>query len=109
MKQIQAYIKPNKLMEVTFALVKVEGLKGVSVTTVKGFGRMEAEDNRSWPSMDELEDFASYAKIEIFCRDDLVDELINTIDKAAFTGLRGDGKIYVTDVAMAWKIGRGVI
>ncbi len=108
MKQIQAYIKPHMLNEVTLALQKIEGLRGMSVVDTRGFGRKK-EGKRAYPDIDELLDFAQYAKIEIFCQDDLVNELVSVIDRAAYTGLRGDGKIYVTDVVIAWKIGKGMI
>lgn len=108
MKQIQAYIKPHKLNDVATALQKLEGLRGMTVIDARGYGRREEKDH-SCPSVDELIDFAKYAKIEVFCPDDLVDEVIAVIDKNAYTGLRGDGKIYVSDVVKAVKIGRGGI
>ncbi len=54
-------------------------------------------------------DFAQYAKIEIFCDDDLADEIVLLIEKNAYTGLRGDGKIYVSQVDKSFKIGKGQI
>ena len=107
MKQIKAYIKPHKLDDVTRALQKVERLRGMSVVEIKGFGRRN-EDDAPHP-LDDLKDFARYLKIEIFCPETLVEELISIIDKNAFTGLRGDGKIYVLDVERAYKIGKGKI
>ncbi len=108
MKKINAYIKPHKLNDVTQALQKVKRLRGMSVVEVKGFGRKD-EDDRSHPLVDNLMDFARYSKIEIFCHDDLAGELVSIIDKNAYTGLRGDGKIYVSDVDSALKIGKGRI
>jgi nitrogen regulatory protein PII len=108
MKEIRAYIKPHKLNDVTSALQKVQRLRGMSVVEVKGFGRRGEKDARH-PIVDDLMDFARYSKIEIFCYDDLVEELVAVIEKNAYTGLRGDGKIYVSDVERAFKIGRGEI
>jgi len=105
MKQIIAYIKPHRLSAVTLALQKIRDLRGMSVTEVKGFGRRDEKDIPC--SVDELMDFAPYVKIEIFCKDDLADELVTVIDREARTGLRGDGKIYVIDVNKAYKIGKG--
>jgi nitrogen regulatory protein P-II 1 len=107
MKQIIAYIKPHKLSSVTLELQKIRALRGMSVMEIKGFGRREKQD-RSYP-VDRLMDFAPYTRIEIFCKVELVDELIAVIDKTAHTGLRGDGKIYVLAVEKAYKIGRGLI
>ncbi len=105
MKQIQAYIKTHRLYEVTRALQKVDGLRGMSVTEVKGFGRRQSGE-ASQP-VDELMDFAPYTKIEIFCEDELMTEIVTTIEEKAYTGLRGDGKIYVSPVECRFKIGRG--
>jgi nitrogen regulatory protein PII len=108
MKKIEAYIKPHKLDNVTMAIQKLEGLRGMSVVDVRGFGRGE-ERTAPHPRTDDLMDFAHYVRIEIFCKDELVEELVSVIDRTAYTGLRGDGKIYVLDVEKAFKIGRGAI
>jgi nitrogen regulatory protein P-II 1 len=108
MKEINAYIKPHKLQNVARALQKVEGLRGMSVMDVKGFGR-RGEHDAYHPAVDDLMDFARYSKIEIFCRDDLAEELVAVIEQHAYTGLRGDGKIYVSAIEKAFKIGKGRI
>jgi nitrogen regulatory protein PII len=108
MKQIQAYIKPHRLNDVTMALQKMESLRGMTVTDVRGFGRREQKD-AACPAVDELIDFAKYVKVEIFCEDSIVDEIVGIINRNAGTGLRGDGKIYVSDVSRAFKIGKGAI
>ncbi len=108
MKGIAAYIKPHKLSEVTAALQKVEKLRGLSVVELKGFGRRGNQDS-SHPVTDDLMDFAPYVKLEIFCPDDLLEQIISIVDQKAYTGLRGDGKIYVFDVEKAIKIGKGEI
>jgi len=108
MKEIKAYVKPHKLNDVTQALKKVERLRGMSVMDVRGFGRRGVNDS-CHPVVDDLMDFARHTKIEIFCDDELVDELVALIDRNACTGLRGDGKIYVSNVDIAFKIGKGRI
>ncbi len=106
MKKIKAYIQSHRLSEVTLALRKVEDLPGMSVTEVKGFGRRcESEDHQH--ADDDPSDFVSISKIEIFCTDDLVDRLVDTIAKAAHTGLCGDGKVYVLPVERALRISTG--
>jgi nitrogen regulatory protein PII len=108
MKSITAYIKPLKLDAVTSALQKIPALRGMSIAEVKGFGRQEKDDSPC-PATDNLLDLARYVRIEIFCNDDIVQEIVSTIDRTARTGLRGDGKIYVADVVSAYKIGNGTI
>jgi nitrogen regulatory protein PII len=46
-------------------------------------------------------------KLEILCKDEKVDEIVSLIEKTAHTGLRGDGKIYVSPVEMAVRISTG--
>ncbi|NOX38313.1 MAG: P-II family nitrogen regulator [Calditrichaeota bacterium] len=104
MKHIIAYIKPHKLSPVTLALQKIENLPGMTVLEVKGFGRC-AEKKASLE--DQLYDFVPHIKIEIFCPDNMVDELVSTIEREAHTGLKGDGKIYVCDAEQAVRISTG--
>jgi nitrogen regulatory protein PII len=108
MKQINAYIKPHRLTKVTMTLQKAKGLGGMTVFEVKGFGRRRESDPIR-PVVDDLMDFAEYVKIEIFCPNDLAEELVSIINKAAYTGLRGDGKIFVLDVEKGYRIGKGEI
>lgn len=106
MKEVKAYIKPHKLSDVTLALHHVEGLTGMSVSEVKGFGRGLAKD-APHSIREDLADYIPHMKIEIVCRDVLVDRIVDTIREAAHTGLRGDGKIYVTPVDHAVRISTG--
>jgi nitrogen regulatory protein PII len=78
------------------------------VLSARGFGCREGADKQCL-KIDDLMDFSEHTKIEIFCNDDLVEALVSVIDMTARTGLRGDGKIYVSDVERAFKIGRGAI
>ena len=106
MKKIKAYIKSHRLSEVTLALHKVENLPGMSVTEVKGFGR-ECESDEHQHHNDDPGDFMMISKIEIFCLDEQIEMLLDTIEKAAHTGLCGDGKIYVLNVEQAVRISTG--
>ena len=106
MKKITAYIKKHKLQKVTLALHRVEGLTGMSVTDIRGFGRGKAKNAPS-RVVEDLVDYIPGVKIEIFCLDKKADEIISVIEKAAHTGLRGDGKIYLQEVLDAVRINTG--
>ena len=106
MKKITAYIKPHKLSQVTLALHKVEGLTGMSVVNIRGFGRGKAKDARH-RIVEDLVDYVPHVKIELVCKDDNVEEIVSTIEKTAHTGLRGDGKIYVSEIMQAIRIQTG--
>jgi len=96
MKEIKAYIRRKQMDAVVNALAKVEGLSGVSVNTIAGFGRSRG--------ILRLVDFESHIKVEAVCHDDLKDQVVRTILEAAHTGQRSDGKIFVADVSEAWRI-----
>lgn len=106
MKEIKAYIKPHKLGAVTLALHNIEGLTGMSLTEVRGFGRSKAK-NMPHRLTDDLDDYVPHIRIEIICRDELVETVVAVIQKAAHTGLRGDGKIYISTVDDALRIQTG--
>jgi len=94
------------LSKVTLGLHKVEGLTGMSVLDVRGFGRTKAKDEPH-RIVEDLIDYVPHVKIEIFCLDELVEEIIATIQTEAHTGLRGDGKIYICDTQDAIRISSG--
>lgn len=107
MKKIEAYIKPHKLSDVVMALRKVKGFTGLSHSEVKGFGRREAA-SAPRTRTDDLMDFSSYTRVEIFCGDEAAAEIVATISHSAHTGLRGDGKIYVSSIESAVRIVNGL-
>jgi nitrogen regulatory protein PII len=93
MKEIEVYIKPHKLSQVTLALHDVEGLTGMSVTDACGFGRSRAKDEPR-RIVEDLADYMPHVKIEVVCFGEIVERVIATIQEAAYMVLRGDGKIY---------------
>lgn len=106
MKKITAYIKPHKLSAVTLALHEVEGMTGMSVTNARGFGRGRAKE-APHTIREGLIDFIPNVKLEIVCHDEQVEEIVETIRETAHTGLRGDGKIYITSIEDAVRISTG--
>jgi nitrogen regulatory protein P-II 2 len=105
MKLVTAIIKPFKLDEVREALAAV-GVQGITVTEVKGFGRQKGH-TELYRGAEYVVDFLPKVKVEIAIRDDLLDQVIETIEKAASTGKIGDGKIFVFDVEQVIRIRTG--
>ena len=105
MKLVTAIIKPFKLDEVREALAAV-GVQGITVTEVKGFGRQKGH-TELYRGAEYVVDFLPKVKIEAGIRDDLLDQVIETIEKAASTGKIGDGKIFVFDVEQVIRIRTG--
>ncbi len=102
MKRIEAIIKPFKLDEVREALAGA-GLKGMTVSEVRGFGRQKGHAELYQGSEYQI-DLLPKVKIEIVVPDDSVDEAVEAIIRAAWTGEIGDGKIFVTSVDDAIRI-----
>ena len=105
MKKIEAIIKPFKLDEVKDALHEV-GLKGITVTEAKGFGRQKGH-TELYRGAEYVVDFLPKVKIEVVIEDNLVERAIEAIQRAAHTGRIGDGKIFVTDVEEVIRIRTG--
>ena len=105
MKFVTAIIKPFKLDEVREALSAI-GVQGVTVTEVKGFGRQKGH-TELYRGAEYVVDFLPKVKIEVAIADDLLDQVIEAIEKAANTGKIGDGKIFVFDLRQAIRIRTG--
>jgi nitrogen regulatory protein P-II 1 len=105
MKKIEAIIKPFKLDEVKEALQEV-GLKGMTVTEVKGFGRQKGH-TELYRGAEYVVDFLPKVKIEIVLEDALADRAVEAIQQAAKTDRIGDGKIFIYDVETAVRIRTG--
>ena len=103
MKKIEAYIKAHRLQEVIERLHVIDGLTGVSIHEIKGYGRIRGEDEPVRIVDTAINDVA-HVKIEIFCLTEIADQVIDAIIQGAHTGLRSDGKIYVTPVEEAIRI-----
>lgn len=103
MKKIEAYIKERRLDEVAGLLHAIDGLTGVSVHEIKGFGRGRGNDDPE-AELNGTFSWVPHVKIEVFCLDELQDQVIDAIVKGAQTGLRGDGKIFVSSIEGAVRI-----
>ncbi|NOX26597.1 MAG: P-II family nitrogen regulator [Gammaproteobacteria bacterium] len=105
MKLVTAIIKPFKLDDVRETLSEI-GVKGVTVTEVKGFGRQKGH-TELYRGAEYVVDFLPKVKVEVAVADDMVDQVIESITKAANTGKIGDGKIFVYEVSQAIRIRTG--
>ncbi len=105
MKLITAVIKPFKLDEVREALSDV-GVKGITVTEVKGFGRQKGH-TELYRGAEYVVDFLPKVKIEVGVDDAQLESAIEAINAAAKTGKIGDGKIFVTALEQAVRIRTG--
>ncbi|MDO8908668.1 MAG: P-II family nitrogen regulator [Pseudohongiella sp.] len=105
MKLVTAIIKPFKLDDAREALSEI-GVQGITVTEVKGFGRQKGH-TELYRGAEYVVDFLPKVKIEVAISDDLLDQTLEAITKAANTGKIGDGKIFVSDLSQVIRIRTG--
>ena len=105
MKFIIAIIKPHKLDEVREALTG-QGVSGMTVTEVKGFGRQKGQ-TEVYRGAEYTTNMIPKIKIEVACSSDAAPLVIEAIQAAAETGSIGDGKIFAIDLAAATRIRTG--
>ena len=102
---VSATIKPFKLDDVREALSEV-GVQGITVTEVKGFGRQKGH-TELYRGAEYVVDFLPKVKLEVVVADDILDAVIEAIEKVAKTGKIGDGKVFVYKVEQALRIRTG--
>jgi nitrogen regulatory protein P-II 1 len=105
MKKIEAFIKPFKLDDVKSALMEI-GIKGITVSEVKGFGRQKGH-TELYRGSEYHVDFLPKSKLEIVVTDEQADPAVEVIRKVARTGQVGDGKIFILPVEDAIRIRTG--
>ncbi|MDT8382920.1 MAG: P-II family nitrogen regulator [Gammaproteobacteria bacterium] len=105
MKLVTAIIKPFKLDDVREALSEI-GVQGITVTEVKGFGRQKGH-TELYRGAEYVVDFLPKVKLELAIAADLLDQVIESISKAANTGKIGDGKIFVAPLEQVVRIRTG--
>ena len=105
MKLVTAVIKPFRLDDVRDALAQI-GVKGMTVTEVKGFGRQKGH-TELYRGAEYAVDFLPKIKLEVALAAELVDQAIEAITDAAQTGKIGDGKIFVYSLDQVIRLRTG--
>jgi nitrogen regulatory protein P-II 1 len=105
MKLITAIIKPFKLDEVK-DVVQNLGVKGITVTDARGFGRQGGHTEVYRGAEYEIS-FVPKVRIEIVVDDPDVDRVVEALIETARTGKIGDGKVWVLPVDAAYRIRTG--
>src|SRR5687768_4493898 len=105
MKMVMAIIKPFNLDDVREALSEA-GITGVTVTEVKGFGRQKGH-TELYRGAEYVVDFLPKVKLEVAVADEQVERVVEAIQKAAYSGKIGDGKIFVSSLEQVIRIRTG--
>ena len=105
MKLVTAIIKPFKLDEVREALSAIN-VTGITVTEVKGFGRQKGH-TELYRGAEYVVDFLPKVKIEAAIKSDMLEQVVEAIEKSANTGKIGDGKVFVFELEQVIRIRTG--
>ena len=103
MKEVRAFIRPDRLERVLSALHENPDLPGVTVSRVTGFGRVVGRGDDTPPIFDSVD----MCRLECLVSDDLYESVVTLIIERAATGRPGDGKVCVVDVAEVVRIRTG--
>ena len=105
MKLVTAIIKPFKLQEVREELVDA-GIKGLTVTEVKGYGRQKGH-TEMYRGSEYSVDTLPKIRLDVLIEDNALDTGVETISKSASSGKIGDGKLFITCVDEVIRIRTG--
>ncbi len=102
MVKIEAIVKPFRLQDIQEALVPL-GIKGMTVTEVKGFGRQKGHVEL-YRGAEYQVNFVPKLLLTIVVPEDHAEQVVDTIQKAAQTGKIGDGKIFISHIDQVMRI-----
>jgi len=105
MKKVEIITRTFKLDDVKAALSEI-GIKGMTVSEVKGFGR-QGGHKEVYRGAEYQVDFVVKVKVEVVVEDGVVPDVIKAATTAARTGQVGDGKIFVVPVEEVVRIRTG--
>jgi nitrogen regulatory protein P-II 1 len=102
MVKLEAIVRPNKFESVKTALIQL-GIEGMTVSEVRGHGRQKGH-TEAFRGREYEVDLLPKVKVEIVIQDERVEEAIDSILSTAYTGVIGDGKIFVYELKDAVRI-----
>lgn len=102
MKKIEAIVRPEKLDDVRRSLERA-GYPGIMITEIEGHG-LQKGVVQQWRGEEYRVDILPKTKVEIVAGDGEIENIIQAIIEAAYTGSVGDGKIFVYDVKESIRI-----
>lgn len=106
MKEIKAIIQPFMLDNVLYAMEQIEGLPGLTLSEVQGWGRSRARNASDIVSIGGRQ-FARKVKLEVVVPEEMAESIAHAIVRAARTGKVGDGKVFVSEVGASIRIRTG--
>ena len=104
MKEIKAFVKPNRIQRIIEALSD-NGFKSMTLSQAEGTGAFKAKGAK--PSLDFYVTDSPVVKLELVCQNEEAQSAIDIILENGKTSERGDGIIYLSDIEDAFKIKTG--
>ena len=105
MHMITAIIRPHKYDEVRAALLEL-GVEGITVSQVKGFGRQRGQTEIYRGAEYETVEVPKL-RLEIAVDQNLLNQVVETVQKISSTGKIGDGKVFVHSLDEVVRIRTG--
>ena len=102
MKEIKAYIRPEKIAQVVRAL-ETAGFKDMTIIDVHALGTL-CDPERFAYSVEFVERHSRIVKLEMVVDDEKLGNTVRIILENAHSGLPGDGVLFVTDIHAAYRI-----
>lgn len=104
MKEIKAFVKPNRIQKIIDALTD-NGFKSMTLSQAEGTGAFKAKGAK--PSLDFHITNSPVVKIELVCQNEEAQAAVEIILSNGKTEEPGDGIIYLTDIENAFQIKTG--
>jgi len=105
MKLVKSIVRPDKVDDVREALEKLK-IGGMTVTDVRGHGRQKGH-TAVYRGKEYAVTLLPKIEIEVVVTDDVVEDVIQAVIKAARTGEIGDGRVFVLPVEQGYNIRTG--
>jgi nitrogen regulatory protein P-II 1 len=105
MTKVEAYIRTHLVKQVQDALEELH-VSGLTVSDVRGMGHSKAVTH-TFRGNQYVTSLNPRAKIEVLVHDEEVEEVVQSIQRAAHTGEVGDGKIVLYKVDDVVRIRTG--
>jgi nitrogen regulatory protein PII len=102
MVKIEAIVKPFRLNEIQDALLAL-GIQGMTVAEVKGFGRQKGHVE-FYRGAEYQVNFVPKILVTVVVADNQAEQVVDAIQKAAYTGKIGDGKIFISRIEEVMRI-----
>ena len=97
MKELDLYIRPDKLEKVKNILVDKFKCGGLTVSNVMGCGNQKGFTDE-YVGVRSSVNLIPKIKLEVIVKDEDVEAIVNDICDETVTGMSGDGKIIIKDV-----------